>query len=318
MGLGELWNGLLRALGSSLGFFYDLIPNYGVAIILLTLAVKVVTLPLTIKQTRATQAMAKLQPETARIKAKYKGDMRKANEEVAKLYQEHGVNPLGGCLPVLLQMPVLFALFQVFQRCGVKLPKGRACPPNQIGTLYLPRTSALRKAILAGQASFLTMNLGVSPVQAYRLDGGGLSGVVGALPYFLVIAIMALSSWYQQKQVTASQSTPQTAQMQMMGRMMVFMFPLLAIGWPIALSVYWTTSNIWTIAQQYLLLGRDGKGGWMARFPTPFGPAAARLAPESTTPVDNGQGKRESVTGNGKPAGTPKGTGARKSKKKRR
>lgn len=312
MGLGDLWNGLLRGLGSSLGFFYDLIPNYGVAIILLTLAVKIVTLPLTIKQTRATQAMAKLQPETARIKAKYKGDMRKANEEVAKLYQEHGVNPLGGCLPVLLQMPVLFALFQVFQRCGVSLPKGRACPPEAIGTLYLPKTSALRKAMLAGQASFLGMNLGVSPVQAYRIDG-----VLGAVPFFLVIALMALSSWYQQKQMTSAQSTPQTAQMQMMGRMMVFMFPLLAVGWPIALSVYWTTSNLWTIAQQYLLLGKDGKGGWMAKFPSPFGPAEARIATEST-PAENGRGKTGSVSGNGKPAATPKGTGARKPKKKRR
>jgi YidC/Oxa1 family membrane protein insertase len=303
-GLTQLWQGLLNGLGSLLAFFYDVIPNYGVAIILLTVAVKLVTLPLSIKSTRSMQAMQKLQPEMKRVQAKYKGDRQKMNEEVMKLYQEHGVNPMGGCFPLLLQMPVLFALFQVFQKCGARLGKGAACPPNQIGVAYLPRTSALRAAITGSQAGFLGMQLGLSPLQAFR--GGGL---ISSLPYFLLIAFMAFTAWYQQKQMTASQSTPQPPQAQMMARLFVFLFPLLAINWPIALTVYWATQNVLTIAQQYLLIGGGaGKaGGWLARLPRPLGPRAPVAA----------DGSEQPRSGANSPPAKHKGSGSKKGSKRR-
>src|SRR5437762_1427000 len=102
-----LFHELLALMGRGLSFFYDLVPSYGLAIILLTVAVRLVMLPLTIKQTRSMQEMQKLQPEVKRLQAKYKGgDRQKMNEEMMKLYKEHKVNPLGGCLPLLLQLPI--------------------------------------------------------------------------------------------------------------------------------------------------------------------------------------------------------------------
>src|SRR6266849_7050120 len=117
---------LLAFLGKGLAFFYDLIPSYGLAIILLTVAVRLVMLPLTIKQTRSMQEMQRLQPEVKRIQAKYKGDRQKMNEEMMNLYKEHKVNPLGGCLPLLLQLPIFLALYRVFAGCGAHNVK--VCP----------------------------------------------------------------------------------------------------------------------------------------------------------------------------------------------
>jgi YidC/Oxa1 family membrane protein insertase len=108
-----IWDALLDGLGSILSFFYQVIPSYGVAIILLTILVRVVLLPLTLKQLRSMQAMQRIQPKVKELQRKYKGNRQKLNEELMKLYKEHQVNPLGGCLPLLLQLPIFFALYRV-------------------------------------------------------------------------------------------------------------------------------------------------------------------------------------------------------------
>lgn len=110
-----MWQALLDGVGQALAFFYDMVGSYGLAIILVVVAVRVLMLPLTIKSTRSMHAMSKIQPELKAIQKKYKGDRQKMQEETMKLYKEHQVNPLGGCLPLLLQMPVLFALFSVLR-----------------------------------------------------------------------------------------------------------------------------------------------------------------------------------------------------------
>lgn len=94
-----------------LQFFHALIPNYGVAIVLLTLFVRVMLYPLTLKQTKSMAQIQKIQPLVQDLKDRYKDDTQKFNEEVLKLYQKHNVNPFGGCLPLLLQLPILFALY---------------------------------------------------------------------------------------------------------------------------------------------------------------------------------------------------------------
>ncbi|MBF0406127.1 MAG: YidC/Oxa1 family insertase periplasmic-domain containing protein [Candidatus Riflebacteria bacterium] len=94
-----------------LQFFNALIPNYGLSIILLTLVVRAILYPLTVKQTKSMVQMQKIQPMVQDLKDRYRDDTQKFNEEVLKLYQKHNVNPLGGCLPMLLQLPVLIALY---------------------------------------------------------------------------------------------------------------------------------------------------------------------------------------------------------------
>ncbi len=113
--LGAFWilDPLYTALGTVLAWFYDVIPSYGVAIVLLTLAVRLLTFPLTAKQARSQQQLQKLQPELKRLQAKYKGDKQKLNEEMMKFYKEHHVNPFGGCLPLFIQFPVLIVLYRL-------------------------------------------------------------------------------------------------------------------------------------------------------------------------------------------------------------
>jgi YidC/Oxa1 family membrane protein insertase len=105
-----------------LQFFYSLIPNYGLAIILLTIVVRLVLYPLTLKQTKSMAHMQKIQPKVQDLKDRYKDSPQKFNEEVLKLYQKHNVNPLGGCLPLLLQLPILIALYNTI-RIAVELRK---------------------------------------------------------------------------------------------------------------------------------------------------------------------------------------------------
>ena len=104
------------AIGWLLAVFYSVVPNLGISIILLTCAVMAVLLPLTAKQARSMIAMQRIQPEIKKIQAKYKDDKQKQNEELMKFYQENKINPLSGCLPLIVQMPILFALFRVLRR----------------------------------------------------------------------------------------------------------------------------------------------------------------------------------------------------------
>ena len=105
--------GFFEVFAGALAAFYALVPSYGLAIILLTIAVRVLLLPLSIKQTKSMREMQVIQPEVKKLQTKYKSDPQKRNEEMMKLYKEHGVNPFGGCLPLLMQMPLFIGLYQV-------------------------------------------------------------------------------------------------------------------------------------------------------------------------------------------------------------
>lgn len=107
-------------MASALVFFFDItkaagMPSYGIAIILLTIAIKVVLYPLTVKQVKSMKAMQELQPKMKEIQEKYKGNSEKLQKEMAALYKDAGVNPLAGCLPLLVQMPFLIAIFFALQ-----------------------------------------------------------------------------------------------------------------------------------------------------------------------------------------------------------
>ncbi len=109
-----IWRPLEVLLKWLLQFFYKLIPNWGVSIILVTILIKVIFFPLTKKSSESTQQMQKMQPKIRELQEKYKGKPQKLNEEMAKLYKEAGYNPLSGCLPLLIQLPILFAMYRLF------------------------------------------------------------------------------------------------------------------------------------------------------------------------------------------------------------
>ncbi|MGI9023532.1 MAG: membrane protein insertase YidC, partial [Acidimicrobiales bacterium] len=148
---------LYVALGTLLSWFYDIVPSYGVAIIMLTIAVRLLTFPLTAKQARSQQQLQKLQPELKRLQAKYKGDKQKLNEEMMKFYKEHHVNPLGGCLPLFIQAPVLLVLYRLI--------------------LGLTRTFIVGYAVVVGTAVAVggTGGAPTGPLQGAQVQGGHVS-----------------------------------------------------------------------------------------------------------------------------------------------
>ena len=281
MGLFEVFSGALTG-------FYALIPSYGLAIILLTLAVRVLLLPLSIKQTKSMREMQVIQPEVKKIQAKYKGDRQKMNEEMMALYKEHGVNPLGGCAPLLLQFPVLIALFYVVQKPlsymgyqAPQVPRGIfAAPADHVAREVSGIMATLQDSRLAHDLMdravevyhFVGLQLNCSASGILRPPSGATlseateagreltlscgSGLGAALPYLVLVLLMGFTTWYQQKQMQARQdpNNPQAAQMQMFMKIMPVMLMFFAFSFPTGVVMYWLTTNVWTIAQQRIML----------------------------------------------------------------
>ena len=208
-----------KAVLFSLKRMHDYIPNYGVVLIVFSILVKVLVFPLTKKSYQSTSAMQEIQPEVNKLRDKYKNNPQKLNQATMQLYKTKGVNPLGGCLPMLLQMPLLFALFQVF-RTTIELR-------NEPFIWWIKDLSS----------PDVIVNLPFT----IPLYGSHIA--------FLPI-LMALSTYAQQKMMSGSIQQPQQKMMQ--NFMMVFFF-LIFNNFPSGLNLYYTLFNILTIAQQKLL-----------------------------------------------------------------
>jgi len=205
-----------------LNAFYSIIPNYGIAIILLTILVKLVTTPLALKQLRSTRSMMVLKPEMDAIRAKNRGDMRAQQEEMMKLYAKHGISPFSGfagCFPMLLQMPIFIGLFVV-----------------------LGRAIELREAPFFGWISDLSKTdiVWTGITIPYLMPEG-----IAILPFFMVV-----TTWLQIKQTITDPNQ----------KMLVWMMPAMMFVFssvmPSGLVLYWTISNIWSIAQ-YIVISRN-------------------------------------------------------------
>jgi YidC/Oxa1 family membrane protein insertase len=156
-----VWQQLLDGLGWVLAWIYDLVPNYGIAIILLTIAIRALLLPLGFKQIKSMQNMQALQPKIKEIQKKYKNNRQKQQEEQMKLYRESGVSPFSGCLPMLLTLPFLFAMYAVIKQPSVDPVTD---PARQgafvVANNHLPEDSALFQNVLMHEnTDFLFMNL---------------------------------------------------------------------------------------------------------------------------------------------------------------
>jgi YidC/Oxa1 family membrane protein insertase len=184
------------------------------------------------------KAMQDIQPEIKRIQKELKHDRQAQQAAMMALYKERGVNPAAGCLPLLLQMPIWFALFSVLRNPGKWVTEG----------------SELAAAVSEGRVDFLWMDLSVSPSNALEI------GIIDAIPYFLTILIVVFTAYWQQRQ-TMSRSSAQGGQ-QPPGQAIMKIFPLffgfISYTLPAGLVVYFAASQIFRIGQQALILGMDG------------------------------------------------------------
>lgn len=214
MGFGFFW-WFCELLVPTLNFFYSLIPNYGVAILLLTLLVRIIFWPLTHKSTVSMKKMQELQPKLKEIQAKFKDNPTKLQQETWACYKENKVNPLSSCLPMLIQIPVFIALFTVLQS-AVEL---RYAPFLWIGDLSEPEN------LFLGMIPFI--------------------GALNILPV-LMAGTMALQTY-----LTPSAGDP--AQQKMMMIMMPIMMLFMFYSFPSALSLYWTVSQVLSIVQMLMI-----------------------------------------------------------------
>ena len=178
--------------------------NFGVSIIIVTILIKIMLLPLTLKQDKSMKEMKKLQPELEKIKKDYAHDKQMLNIKTMELYKEHKVNPLGGCLPLLLQLPILFALFGV-----------------------------LRNGIIPKDSSFLWLKLSVPD------------------PFYVLPVLNGAVSFFQQKLMGSADSNPQMKNMMYIFPIMMIMF---SVKMPSGLQLYWLTSSILAVVQQYFIM----------------------------------------------------------------
>jgi YidC/Oxa1 family membrane protein insertase len=304
-----LWNNLVDGMGAILAFLYSVIPNYGLAIIGLTVVVRLLLFPLTAKQARSMQKMQQIQPELKRLQAQYKNDKQKLNEEIMKFYKENQVNPMAGCLPLVFQMPVFFALYRVLYQPHKHLPTDsklfHAICPNM--TAKVCGTPPNHPKGLG----FLGLDLGKAASQV-------TGGFVDALPYFLLIALVVVSGYLQFKQTQARQTSQANPQMAMMGKIFPVMFAFISYRLPSGVVVYFLVSNMWQIGQQALIFRTmpapavPGSGGTVAATgsaPKPAGKPGPGKSKSEPEPPPEGRFKRALREGREKAGGDAGGNG---------
>jgi len=238
-----MWSSLSDLVAKLLTILYGITQNYGLAIILLTIIIRAILYPLMQKQMVSMREMQKIQPLMKAVQDKYKNDKERMNKELMALYKSHKVNPMSGCLPLLIQMPILILLFQTLRKFEYLDQAGNISG----GFLWI----ANQVEIMVENVPTIVAGL-AAPEQLINL-GNGILGIkaIGIMPF-----LVAGSMWYQQRMTTASSgasggSTEQTQKM--MTIMMPLMIGFMSFSLPSGLTLYWLTSTLLGIGQQYMI-----------------------------------------------------------------
>jgi YidC/Oxa1 family membrane protein insertase len=228
--------------------------SWSLAIIGLVIIIRVILIPLFVKQIKSQRALTALQPHMKEIQKKYKDDRQKQSEEMMKLYKEHKTNPLASCFPILAQAPIFFALFTVLNGIGKN-------PPVKHGVL------SQEDVVSAAQAKFFG-----APISQTFL-GSDITTV--KLVTVILIAFMSLTTFTTQRQLMMKGMPKMDSSNNMMlqqQKIMLYAFPLIfaisGVNFPIGVLIYWSTTNLWTWGQQFYVIKRN---------PTPGSPAYEEL-----------------------------------------
>jgi YidC/Oxa1 family membrane protein insertase len=237
--------------------------TWTLSIIGLVLVIRAALIPVFVKQIKAQRGMQLLQPDLKRMQDKYKGKTDQlsrqamAQEQMA-LYKKHGTNPFSACLPMLIQMPFFFALFQVLS--GISTAKQGS---QGIGAMSVEQVRQFDASSIFG-----------APLSAVLLRNDSGNVAVTVLTIVMILAMTA-SQFITQKQIMAknmseeAMASPFMRQQKMMLYILPIVFGVGGINFPIGVLIYWTTTNVWTMGQQFFVI---------RRMPTPGSPAAKALA----------------------------------------
>jgi YidC/Oxa1 family membrane protein insertase len=260
---------MFDAIARVLAFFYSLPVvggSVGVAIILLTAAVMILLMPLTIKATKSTIKMQEVQPKLKELQRKHKDDKQTLNAELMALYQANGINPVGGCLPMVAQLPVFLVLFNVLRGLSQRVyetPYYRIAEHARevvggaevVGDHFDPKYLSTSSDLYVDLSQSTEMTFGPFDLALRTLDVIQSNVLVG-IPYVFLILFVVATSYYQQRQVSARRSGGMPG-MNSQQEMILKAMPLLSGVWsfvfPAGLVVYWATSNTFRIGQQYYI-----------------------------------------------------------------
>lgn len=272
-------------LGYILGWINQFVGNYGVAIILFTILIKLVLLPLGLKQQKSMTKMQRIQPKLKEVQEKYKYDQNKANQETMKLYKEYGVNPSGGCLPLLIQFPILIGLYQVIYRplTYILHMSAKNIDKLKVGMEFNKSTARMAEIIVAQHHKLLNFNFLGLDLSKIPWSDDALKNVVSnpKLLAFAIIPILAALTTFLTSKITTMMNKPQkqedkpqapgrvlspdqkktgdSANAEAMTNSMTYFMPFMtlwfALTLPSALGLYWIISNVLSLGQTVLLNG---------------------------------------------------------------
>jgi YidC/Oxa1 family membrane protein insertase len=281
----EIWNGLLvHPLLSFLVLAYDFTRDFGLAIVLVTVGIRLILYPLFVTQIRSQRAMQEVGPALAELKAKHGKDRQRMAEEQMKLYRERGVNPAMGCLPLLVQLPILFAMYSAF----IQAPDLTGEQLRGIIWPFIPNP------LDSGERLDTTANWLPWIGECTRPDGAVLRGLacndpIGILP-ILAGVTQLIASLMAQPATMPKNLDPQAKMMQSM----VYYFPVITIviAWtlPSGLAVYWVATTVFQIVQQYFVTGWGQLTRWapfLRAIPTPADRSLARGQREAIAEVEH-------------------------------
>ncbi len=249
---GSILDPIAKPIAWVLAEIYAVIPNYGVAILILSIIWMALIAPLTLKSTRSMLAMQKIQPELKKLQEKHKNDRQAFAQAQMELFREHGVSPFGACLPMLLPLPIFFALFRVIDGLshmtnGVPTPK------------YIPSSTKMYQNIVAahGQIKAFGMNLNQTALSHH-------ASFAAALPYWILLLVMGLTSYFQSAMMMNRNqanyaANPQMATQMRLMKFLPLVFVVFCIRFPAGVILYYTMSNICRIVQQDAMYRFDPK-----------------------------------------------------------
>jgi YidC/Oxa1 family membrane protein insertase len=277
--------------------------TWALTIIILVVLMRLIMVPLFIKQMHTTRAMSSLQPQMAALRKKYKGDKQTLNQETMKLYQEAGVNPLMGCLPVVAQLPLFFALFSVLRAIA-------EWKPGEVPKYGLTE----QMVVSASHAKILGATISDKFLFSHGVPLHAKAVILAAVLVSMVTTYLTVrQSMKRGMMPAATPDNPMASSQKYMAYIMPF-FALTGLYWPFGLVLYWVTTNLWTLGQQWALFKRypwtpPSAVGAGAASP-PAGAAASKAAPakaassKASSASRNGTGNQ-----NGRPAPAANGSG---------
>ena len=287
----SLFDPITRVLGAVLEFFGP--PGLGlpwwIAIALLTIVIRALLFPLSVKQIKSMRAMQELRPRLQELQEKHKGDRQKLQEEQMKLYQESGVNPLGGCLPLLVQMPVFIGIFYIIREFG-----------GTQGMIGVPDTQGTVESFATGGALWFT-NLS-QPDQ------------------FFLLPIISAVTMVASMEITNKQMEPQQRWIM---RVVPVVFVFFTIFFPAGLLVYIVTNNIFTAVQNYIIYNfGPGRQSPESEEPEQKTESSKEISGESKSPdketkSSNGNGGK-TANGSARNGGSGSSSSKRRKKKKKK